>query len=77
MTVIEEAENNADYVIVYVHWGTEYAEYFDSDQKQLADAYIEAGADAIIGGHTHCLQGIPVSERRPDYLQSQQFLVQQ
>lgn len=57
VSVITEAKKNADYVIVYVHWGTEQNPYFENDQEQLADAYIEAGADAIIGGHTHCLQG--------------------
>lgn len=57
VAVIKEAKKNADYVIVYVHWGTEQNPYFERDQEELADAYIEAGADAIIGGHTHCLQG--------------------
>lgn len=55
--VIEEARAFADYVVVYVHWGTEQNSHFEQDQTQLADAYIDAGADAIIGGHTHCLQG--------------------
>lgn len=57
VTVIQEAEENADYVVVYVHWGTEQNPHFEGDQTALADAYIAAGADAIIGGHTHCLQG--------------------
>lgn len=63
--VIEEAEGKADYVIVYVHWGTEQSEYFEGDQTALADAYIEAGADVIIGGHTHCLQGCEYRENVP------------
>lgn len=57
VTVIEKANARADYVIVYVHWGTEQNAYFESDQTALADAFIQAGADAIIGAHTHCLQG--------------------
>lgn len=63
--VIEEAEANADYVIVYVHWGTEQNPNFEPDQTALADAYIEAGADAIIGAHTHCLQGCEYREGVP------------
>lgn len=55
--VIEEARAFADYVIAYVHWGTEQNSHFEQDQTRLADAFIEAGVDAIIGGHTHCLQG--------------------
>lgn len=65
VTVIEEANENADYVIVYVHWGTEQNPHFEKDQMALADAYIEAGADAIIGGHTHCLQGCEYREEVP------------
>jgi len=57
-SVISEANENADYVIAIVHWGTEGNASYGSDQVALADAFIEAGADAIIGGHTHCLQGI-------------------
>lgn len=63
--VIEEAKTNADYVIVYVHWGTEQNPNFESDQTALADAYIKAGADAIIGAHTHCLQGCEYREGVP------------
>ena len=65
VAVIEEASKNADYVIAYVHWGTEQNPYFEKDQTDLADAYIEAGADAIIGGHTHCLQGCEYREDVP------------
>lgn len=57
VSVIEGAAAQSDYVIAFVHWGTEYQQWFGSDQKKLADAFVAAGADAIIGGHTHCLQG--------------------
>lgn len=65
LTVIREAESCADYVIVYVHWGTEQNSYFEKDQTALAEAYVEAGADVIIGGHTHCLQGCQYIEGVP------------
>lgn len=57
LSVIETAGACADYVIVYIHWGTEQVAYFEDDQVALARAFVDAGADAIIGGHTHCLQG--------------------
>lgn len=63
--VIEEAEQNSDIVIVYVHWGTEGSSYYEADQVELAKAYVEAGADVIIGGHTHCLQGVAYVEEVP------------
>lgn len=56
--VIKEAEAQSDYVIAFVHWGTEGTNYYEADQVALAEAFAAAGADAIIGGHTHCLQGM-------------------
>ena len=58
LTVIETAEANSDFVVVFVHWGSENTDIVEASQRDLATAYIEAGADLIIGGHTHCLQGV-------------------
>jgi poly-gamma-glutamate synthesis protein (capsule biosynthesis protein) len=58
LAVIAEAKQKSDYVIVYVHWGTEGMLYPDADEKALAESYVEAGADVIIGNHSHRLQGI-------------------
>lgn len=55
---ISNAKQHADKVIAFIHWGTEGDEDYGYDQRSLAEAFVEAGADAIIGGHTHCLQGI-------------------
>ncbi|MBR5789295.1 MAG: CapA family protein [Lachnospiraceae bacterium] len=57
LKVIEEARKKADYVIAYVHWGTEDTDEIGADQRALAMKYIERGADVVVGGHTHCLQG--------------------
>lgn len=57
LEVIKEAEVNSDYVIAMVHWGTEGNLFADASQKNLARQFVEAGADAIIGGHPHRLQG--------------------
>lgn len=55
---ITEASENADFVVALPHWGTEYSTVLESVQKQTAHEYIDAGADAVIGAHTHCLQGL-------------------
>ena len=64
---IERAKRNADLCIVEVHWGTEGNEYYGGDQVALAEAYVGAGADAIVGGHTHCLEGIEYMGDVPIY----------
>lgn len=55
---IQEAKKNADTVIVYVHWGLERKEYPEEYQRNLGQMYIDAGADLVVGSHSHCLQGI-------------------
>jgi poly-gamma-glutamate synthesis protein (capsule biosynthesis protein) len=45
-----------DAVIVTPHWGDEYENEPDSDQKKLARELIESGAVAVIGSHPHVLQ---------------------
>lgn len=65
LEVIREADRNSDYVIAFPHWGTEGTNLYGSDQKALAEAFVKAGADAVIGGHTHCLQGISYIEDVP------------
>lgn len=63
--VIAEADANADIVLAYVHWGTEYS--FDLEEVQLTTGkeYLEAGADVIIGAHSHCLQGMEFYHGKP------------
>ncbi len=63
--VIAEAKANADYVIAYPHWGTENTIVLEKAQTEQARQYIDAGADAVVGSHTHCLQGIEFYKDRP------------
>lgn len=58
LQVILKADENSDYVIVLPHWGTEGNLYPDTSQHALAEQYVLAGADAIIGSHPHRMQGI-------------------
>lgn len=55
---IKKADAECDILVAYVHWGTENTTVLDEQQKTLAREYIDAGVDAVIGGHTHCLQGM-------------------
>lgn len=55
---IQEARNEADLVLVVAHWGKERTVELEKHQSELAHAYIDAGADLVIGGHPHVLQGL-------------------
>lgn len=62
---IRKADEQCDYLVVYVHWGTENSTKLEAAQTTMAREYIDAGADAIIGGHTHCLQGMEFYKNAP------------
>lgn len=47
----------ADFVMVYMHWGTERTHKVNKAQKTMAAFIANAGADIIIGSHPHCTQG--------------------
>jgi len=65
LKVIAEAEENSDFVILYIHWGTESQEEIDWLQQEQSAVYAKAGVDLIIGDHPHCLQKIDVVEGVP------------
>lgn len=62
---VKEAKENSDFVIVYLHWGTENEEAIDWAQEKQAPEVVAAGADLIIGDHPHCLQKIDVVQGVP------------
>lgn len=55
---IRQARQQADYVIVSFHWGTEGRCEIQPYQRTVAHQAIDAGADVIIGHHPHVLRGI-------------------
>ena len=65
LQAIKEADANADFVIAVVHWGTEYSTKLQDVQLTTGKEYLDAGADAIIGGHSHCLQGMEYYDNKP------------
>ena len=54
---IAELSETCDYVIVYIHWGTEKKEEPDTYMRELAKELVSSGADLIVGAHPHVLQG--------------------
>ncbi len=54
--VIGQMKQECDYVVAYIHWGTELEENTDWAQDDLAPKLVNAGVDLIIGDHPHILQ---------------------
>lgn len=65
LEAIAQAKKQADFCVAVVHWGTEYSNQLEPVQPETGRAYIDAGADAVIGAHSHCLQGIEIYKEKP------------
>jgi poly-gamma-glutamate synthesis protein (capsule biosynthesis protein) len=52
---IAQAKTKSDFIVLYTHWGKEYVPALPVI-KDVAHAFIDAGADLIIGSHPHVVQ---------------------
>lgn len=71
------AREQADYVVVFMHWGDEYKEVHNATQEKLAHALIDAGADAVIGAHPHVVQDSETYAGKPIYYSLGNFIFDQ
>ena len=55
-TDIESVRDTVDFVIVAMHWGTEYSFNVDNKQEEIANYLSNLGVDLIIGAHPHVIQ---------------------
>jgi poly-gamma-glutamate synthesis protein (capsule biosynthesis protein) len=55
---IRRVKEEADFLIVSVHWGREYEDTPSEGQMKLGHGMIDGGADMIIGHHPHTAQSI-------------------
>lgn len=56
-SIVNQARFQGDFVAVALHWGEERQTLPNSYQVQLGRAFVDAGADLVIGHHPHVLQG--------------------
>jgi poly-gamma-glutamate capsule biosynthesis protein CapA/YwtB (metallophosphatase superfamily) len=54
---IRALNSRVDAVVVLTHWGTQYTHRPESSQRTAARAFADAGADLVVGGHPHWVQG--------------------
>lgn len=53
---IAKARADADCVVVFAHWGTEYEREPDEFQQEWSQVFLESGVDVVVGTHPHVLQ---------------------
>ena len=63
--VIAAASKECDYLIAYIHWGPEDVNQYADYQSAQGKEFLDAGADIVVGGHPHVLQGIEYMDGKP------------
>lgn len=56
LELVRQMQAEVEYLIVYTHWGTEYAPEPNAVIKEQAHQLVDAGADLVIGSHPHVIQ---------------------
>ena len=56
--VVRRAGRDADVVVVLPHWGTQYTHTPEPIQRAVSRRLVAAGADLVVGGHPHWVQGV-------------------
>ncbi len=64
-SIIANAKEKCDYLIVSIHFGEEYEPKHNKRQETLAHSAVDAGADFIIGHHPHVVQDIDYYKEKP------------
>ncbi|MBO4659012.1 MAG: CapA family protein [Prevotella sp.] len=62
---IREARTKADYVVVITHGGVEKYELPTLRMKETFRFFVDAGADAVVNHHQHCVSGYETYKGRP------------
>ncbi len=71
---IQEAKKNADKIIVITHGGNEMYNLPSPRLKELLRFFIDAGADAVINHHTHCVSGYETYKEKPIFYSLGNFI---
>ena len=77
LNAIEEADSQVDYLFVMVHWGVEHTTELENYQINDGHKMIDAGADAVIGMHSHCLQPVEYYNGKPIFYSLGNFIFNQ
>jgi poly-gamma-glutamate capsule biosynthesis protein CapA/YwtB (metallophosphatase superfamily) len=78
LATIRQARAAADIVLLSLHWGIHMVRGTLADyQIEVAEAAIEAGADAILGHHPHLMKGIGFHRGKPIFYSLGNFAIEQ
>lgn len=62
---VANLKSRVDVVLVYVHWGVSMVPQVHEHQRTIGKAAIDAGADAVFGGHQHVVSAVEFHHGKP------------
>jgi poly-gamma-glutamate synthesis protein (capsule biosynthesis protein) len=57
VAAVQLARADSDTIVVYLHWGVEGTTCPTAAQKETAQRLVDAGADVVVGSHSHRQEG--------------------
>ena len=64
LSAVRRLDRAVDVVVVLPHWGTQYTNRPEPIQHTVARVLVAAGADVVVGGHPHWVQGAELVDGR-------------
>lgn len=77
ITEIENIREQCSFIIVMPHWGVEYTHVPNDRQRSIAHAFIDAGADVVIGAHPHVVQPVEIYNNKAIFYSLGNFMFDQ
>ena len=74
---IDANKEDADIVIVYLHYGNEYSRSPNQHQEEISRKFIDYGADIVVGSHTHVTEGVEIYKGKPIFYNLGNFIFDQ
>lgn len=71
------SDSRVDVLIVGVHWGVEYKDKANANQRLWAKKLVELGADVVVGHHPHWVQDDEKIDGKPVYYSLGNFVFDQ
>ena len=74
---IKSMKESCSYIVLYAHWGVEYAGTPSERQKMLAHEFVDAGADLVVGTHPHVVEPLEIYRNKAIFYSLGNFIFDQ
>jgi AmmeMemoRadiSam system protein B len=71
------AKEQANNIIIFMHWGVEYQHHSNAAQQELAHWLVDHGATAVIGAHPHVVEEMEMYQGHPIFYSLGNFVFDQ